>query len=211
VFGTDSVAVVPAGLDLAEAAALPMVGITALRTLRAAGALLGRRVLITGASGGVGRVAVQLARRGGAYVIASVGSAARGAGLTELGADEVRIGLDGVSAPVDVVLDTVGGAQLVRAWSLLGPGGVLQSIGSASGEPAVFPPNSLFSLGAPKTLRSFGDSSNPGPDLATLAGLAARGDIAVQTGWRGSWTRVGEAIEALLGRRVNGKVVIDID
>jgi NADPH:quinone reductase-like Zn-dependent oxidoreductase len=210
-FGTDSVAVVPNGLDLAEAAALPLVGITALRTLRAAGSLLGRRVLVTGASGGVGRLAVQLAHRGGAYVIASVGSAQRGKGLTALGAHEVAIGLDEVNAPVDVVLDNVGGTHLVAAWNLLKPGGILQSIGWASGEPAVFPPNSIFTHGLAKTIQSFGDASNPGPDLTTLVDLAASGAITAQVGWRGSWTRLGEAIAALLGRRVNGKAVIDLD
>lgn len=211
VFGLDCVAVVPDGLDLAEAAALPMVGITALRTLRAAGSLLGRRVLITGASGGVGRLAVQLARLGGAHVIASVGSAPRGEGLAELGANEVVVGLDGLDDPVDVVLDNVGGEHLVRAWGLLKPGGILQSIGWASGQPAVFPPNSTFTPGAAKRLQSFGDAASPGPDLAFLVDLAARGAISAQVGWRDSWKRLPDAIEALLGRRVPGKAVMDID
>jgi NADPH:quinone reductase-like Zn-dependent oxidoreductase len=90
-------------------------------------------VLITGASGGVGRFAVQLAAHAGAYVISSVGSAARGEGLAQRGADEVVVGLDGLDQPVDVVLDSVGGPQLVVAWRLLAPGGSLQSIGWTSG------------------------------------------------------------------------------
>jgi threonine dehydrogenase-like Zn-dependent dehydrogenase len=93
-----------------------------LRALRAAGPLLGRRVLITGASGGVGRFAVQLAARAGARVIASVGSPARGQGLAERGADEVVVGLDSLDQPVGVVLDSVGGPQLVAARRLLAPG-----------------------------------------------------------------------------------------
>ncbi|PZG21253.1 alcohol dehydrogenase catalytic domain-containing protein, partial [Nonomuraea aridisoli] len=76
-FDTDALAVVPDGVDLATAAALPMAGITALRSLRAAGAGPGSRVLVTGASGAVGRLAVQLAARAGAYVVASVGSPGR--------------------------------------------------------------------------------------------------------------------------------------
>ncbi|MEU7946557.1 zinc-binding dehydrogenase [Micromonospora taraxaci] len=210
VFDVDSVTVVPAAVDLAEVAALPMVGITALRTLRASGSLLGRRVLVTGASGGVGRVAVQLARHGGAYVVAVVGSVARGAGLTELGADEVVVGLDGVG-PVDVVLETVGGAQLVAAWGLLAPGGVLHSIGWASGEPAVFPVNSTFAPGVARTLRSFGDASAPGPDLALLVDLVARGALRSPIGWRGSWQRLAEAVDALAHRRVAGKILLDLD
>jgi NADPH:quinone reductase len=211
VFDVDSVAVVPEAVDLAEVAALPMVGLTALRTLRTSGALLGRRVLITGASGGVGRVAVQLARHGGAYVVAVVGSPARAAGLTELGADEVVVGLDAIADPVDVVLETVGGPSLVAAWGLLAPGGVLHSIGWASGEPAAFPVNSTFAPGAARTLRSFGDSSAAGPDLAVLVDLVARGVLRAPIGWRGSWRRLGEAADALRGRHVAGKVLLDLD
>ena len=188
-----------------------MVGLTALRTLRESGPLPGRRVLITGASGGVGRVAVQLARHGGAYVIAAVGSASRGDGLAALGADEVVVGLKGVGDPVDVVLDTVGGAQLVAAWGLLAPGGVLHSIGWASGEPAVFPVNSTFAPGASRTLRSFGDTTAPAADLALLVDLVAQGALRAPIGWRGSWRHLGGAIEALRERRVPGKVLLDLD
>ncbi|BCB89922.1 zinc-binding dehydrogenase [Phytohabitans suffuscus] len=209
-FDTGSLAAVPDAVDLAEAAALPLIGITALRTLRATGSVLGRRVLITGAAGGVGRIATQLARLGGAHVIASVGSAPRAEGLAQLGASEVTVGLEGIDEPVDVVLDNVGGAQLVAAWGLLRPGGTLQSIGSASGAPSVFPPNSLFALGPAKTLRSFGDAANPGPDLTTLLDLAARGTLTVQVGWRGSWHHAAGAVDALLARRLAGKAVIDI-
>jgi NADPH:quinone reductase len=138
--GVHSLAEVPESVDLAEAAALPVAGLAALRALRAAGPLLGRRVLITGASGEVGGLAVQLAAHAGAHVVASVGSVARGQGLAERGAGEVVVGLDGLDRPVDVVLENVGGPQLVAAWRLLAPGGSLQSIGWASGEPAVFPP-----------------------------------------------------------------------
>ena len=147
-----SIAEVPPTVDLAHAAALPVAGVAALRALRAVGSSRDRRVLITGASGGVGRFAVRIASIGGGHVIASVGSTARGEGLTMLGADEVVVGLDGLDEPVDVVVDTVGGPQLVAAWQLLAPGGSLQSVGWSAGEPAVFPPYST--IGPPKSLTS---------------------------------------------------------
>ena len=76
---TGELAVLPDGVDHDAAAALPVAGVTALRALRRLGPVLGRRVLITGASGGVGRFAVQLAARAGAHVVAAAGrSAARG-------------------------------------------------------------------------------------------------------------------------------------
>ncbi|SBT89711.1 hypothetical protein GA0115233_101183 [Streptomyces sp. DI166] len=108
-----ALAEVPDALDLARAVALPVAGIAALRSLRAAGLGPGKRVLITGASGGAGRFAVQPAARAGAYVIASVGSKARGAGLAEAGAHEVLVGVDGIEEPVDIAVDSVGGSQLV--------------------------------------------------------------------------------------------------
>jgi NADPH:quinone reductase-like Zn-dependent oxidoreductase len=202
-----AMAEVPPSVDLAQAAALPVAGVAALRALRAAGAVLGKRVLVTGASGGVGRFAVQLAALAGAHVIASVGSAARGEGLAKAGADEVVVGLDGVDRPVDLVLDNVGGPQLVTAWELLAPGGSVQSIGWASGEPAVFPPYST--IGPPKSLTSFLNAGQVGAELATLVQLVAAGRLAVEIGWRGPWEQATQAAEALLGRRVNGKAILE--
>lgn len=203
-----SLAEVPSTVDLAEAAALPVAGVAALRALRAAGSLLGRRVLITGASGGVGRFAVRLASIAGAHVIAAVGSAARGEGLDKAGADEVLVGLDGIGTPVDVVLDSVGGSQLVAAWRLLAPGGSLQSIGWTSGEPAVFPPYST--IGPPKSLASFLIDGAVAAELDTLVRLVEKGDLPVEIGWRGPLDRCADAAEALRGRQVNGKAIFDV-
>lgn len=206
---TTAVAEVPEKVDLADAAALPMAGSTALRTVRSR-SVLGRRVLVTGAAGGVGRYAVQLAALGGAHVIASVGSAARGEGLLELGAHQVVVGLDGIEEPVDLILDNVGGPQLAAAWELLAPGGSVQNIGWASGEPAVFAPYSWFSVGPAKTMSTFGDVSAVGPDLATLLAFVADGRLSPEVDWRGSWERVSEAARALLDRSIAGKVVLDV-
>jgi NADPH2:quinone reductase len=203
-----ALAEVPPSVDLAAAAALPVAGVAALRALRAAGVVVGRRVLVTGASGGVGRFAVQLAAKAGARVIASVGSADRGEGLAEAGADQVVVGLDGIDQPVDVVLDNVGGPTLVAAWELLAPDGSLQSIGWSSGEPAVFPPYST--IGPPKSLSSFLIDADPGGELATLLDLVAAGDLAVEIGWRGPLERAAEAAERLLGRRVRDKAILDV-
>ncbi|WP_223167832.1 zinc-binding dehydrogenase [Nonomuraea sp. SYSU D8015] len=145
-------------------------------------------MLITGAAGGVGRYAVQLAALGGAHVIASVGSPARADGLAELGPDEVVIGLDGVDRPVDLILDNVGGPQLAAAWKLLAPGGGVQNIGWASDEPAVFEPYSLFSIGPAKTMSTFGDVHEVGPDLGTLLGFVAAGRLSPEVDWRGPMT-----------------------
>nr|WP_311132110.1 zinc-binding dehydrogenase [Nonomuraea gerenzanensis]SBP00608.1 alcohol dehydrogenase, zinc-binding [Nonomuraea gerenzanensis] len=192
-----------------SAAALPTAGLAALRSLRAAGVAPGKRVLVTGASGGVGRYAVRLAARAGAYVIASVGAPARGDGLVEAGAGEVVVGLDDVKEPVDVVVENVGGPHLVRAWELLAPGGSLQSVGWTSGRPAVFPP--YATVGPPKTLTSYVNEFGAAGDLAELVRLAAEGALVPEIGWRGSWERFAEAADALRGRRVRGKAVFDLE
>ncbi len=202
----DSVATVPPTVDLAEAAALPVAGLAALRALRACGSVLGKRVLITGASGGVGSYAIQLAARAGAHVIASVGSAARGRGLREDGAAHVVIGLDGIEDPVDAILDTVGGPQMVEAWALLAPGGSLQSIGWTSGQPAVFP--AYATIGPAKTLSSYLTSGPVDADLRTLVNLLAAGELVVRVGWRGRWDLVSEAVSQMRDRKVNGKAVL---
>jgi NADPH:quinone reductase-like Zn-dependent oxidoreductase len=203
-----ALAEVPKGLDPAKAVALPVAGVAALRSLRAAGLGPDKTVLVTGASGGVGRFAVQLAARAGAHVIASVGSAARAEGLADAGADEVLIGLEGLQRPVDVVIDSVGGSQLVAAWQLLAAGGSVQSVGWTSGEPAVFPP--YATVGPAKSLTSFVIEGEAGTDLAVLTELAAEGSLAVEIGWQGSWDRFDEAAEALRGRRISGKAVLEV-
>jgi NADPH:quinone reductase-like Zn-dependent oxidoreductase len=198
-------AVVPDGVDLAVASTLPVAGVTALRALKRSGSVEGKRVLITGASGGVGRYAIQLATILGAHVVAL---ARRGEGLSELGAKEVVSDLDNVE-PVDVILENVGGPTLVRAWELLKTGGVLQSIGWTSLEPATFPP---YATVAPaKSLVSFQAGNGYAPDLEFLLKLVAEGKLTVDIGWRGSWNQFDEAAAALFGRQVTGKAVVEID
>ena len=211
VFPVDSLAVVPNGLDLVEAAALPMVGITALRTLRAAGSLLGRRVLVTGASGGVGRLAVQL---GGSAAHTSWPRSARRRGARACDRSAHTrwwSGWTGSTSRSTWCWTPSAGIT----WSP--PGGCSGRAGRfrASAGPRVSRrcsrPDSIFAPGPAKRLQSFGDASHPGPDLTVLLGLVATGAITVPVGWRDSWKRLDQAIEALLGRQVAGKAVIDID
>lgn len=201
-------------VDFGAASALPVAGITALRVIRALGPLIGRRVLITGASGGVGRFAVQLAHLAGAHVIASVGSVGRGAGLVELGAHEVVLGLDGVKTPVDGVIDNVGGTLLPCALDLLAVGGTLQSVGASSLEPSTIDfMQQRFADGrraAGRRIEIFGVGSGFGPDLDYLLALMGRKQLDPCIGWRGDWRQVTEAVDALLGRKVNGKAILDI-
>ncbi|WP_062434552.1 zinc-binding dehydrogenase [Herbidospora daliensis] len=201
-------AVVPEEVDLGAAATLPVAGVTALRALRRLGFVLGRRVLVTGASGGVGRFAVQLGAAAGAHVIASVGSAERGEGLAGLGAAEVVVGLDGVESGLHGVLDNVGGPQLAQAFALLAEGGSVQLIGAASGEPTVFEP--YATVGELRSLQSFLMGAELAGDLAVLVGMLASGRLDPQIGRRLDWTDVARAAESLFARRIAGKAVLDV-
>lgn len=202
-------AVVPETVELADAATLPVAGLAALRTLRESGSLLGKRVLITGAAGGVGHLAVQLAAASGARVLAAVRDLSHAADLREAGADEVVTNIADLQQPVDAVLDSVGGAQLVAAWQHLAPGGVLHSIGWTSGDPAVLFP--YATVGPPKTLRSHLNLTPTGEDLSTLVAQLARGVLQPRIEWAGSWTDFAKPLEALRDRRLKGKAVLAVD
>ena len=207
---TSELAVLPREVDFGAASAVPVAGVTALRALRALGPLLGRRVLVTGASGGVGRFAVQLAHRAGAYVIACVGTLARGEGLLDLGAAEVVVGLDDVKLPVDGVIENVGGSLLSRAFALLASGGRLQSVGMASLEPSVIDFEQERQRGGDRRIEVFTVGPHFAADLTYLLSLLARKQIDPQIGWRSEWERAIEAANALLDRRVQGKAVLDL-
>jgi NADPH:quinone reductase len=188
-------AVVPAGVEAAVAGTLATPGVSALRALRASGTILGRRILVTGAAGAVGLFAVQLACMGGATVIASVRNPCAADRLRELGAHEVAVGLDGVSAPVDVVLDTVGGPQLAEAFALLRDGGLVQAIGASSDQPTTFAPYALIGP-QHRRVEGFWAGDRCGADLAELLALAAEGVLALLEGERRDW----HDIDAIVGR-----------
>lgn len=207
---TAELAVVPDDVDLALAAALPVAGVTALQAVRRLGSVRGRRVLVTGASGGVGRYAIQLAARAGAHVIASVGSASRAEGLPELGAAEVVLGPADLRGRVYGVLDTVGGQQLAEAFYRLEDDGVIQAVGRAAKEPTVIDFEEAGSRSLRGRIENFNVSTPFADDLAELVGLLSRGELDAQVGWRGPWDQAMAAADALLTRRVQGKAVLTL-
>lgn len=207
---TDNVAVIPDGIDFEAAAALSIAGVTALQTVRALGSIVGRRVMITGASGGVGRLAVQLAAQAGAEVVAVVGSLKRGEGLRELGAHEVVVDLVGV-APVYGVIEHVGGPLLAKAFALLSDGGQVISVGAASGQPTVIDFEAARMSMLDKRIVPFMTSFPVGADLTEVLQFAAHGRLDPQIGYRDSWRDLDAAIDALLDRTVPGKAVLTVD
>ncbi|MEV4129623.1 zinc-binding dehydrogenase [Nocardia sp. NPDC049707] len=212
---TDLIGTVPAGTDPGAISTIPVAGATALRSLHRLGPILGRRVLVLGAGGGVGRYTVQLAARGGAHVIAATGDPAGHAeGLRKLGAAEIIADPAELSTRVDGVVDLVGGTPLVDAYRQLSQGGTLVAVGHAAGEGETFPFGTLFGDQGrhDRTLTTFFLFSCPnlGPDLSWLAAQVAGGNLDPNIAWRGDWSRADDAIEALLSGRLNGKAVLDL-
>src|SRR5205085_7293584 len=122
-------------VSFAAAASLPVAGLTALRTLRHGAPLLGKRVLIAGAAGGVGNLAVQLAARSGARVTAIVGSRARADVLDGLGAAEIVTDIAQAQGHFELILESAGGASLTAAIERIPARGTIGGHGHSSGEP----------------------------------------------------------------------------
>jgi NADPH:quinone reductase len=211
---TELLAELPDEVTFEQAATLPVAGLTALRALEIGGFVLGKRVLVTGASGGVGRFAVQLAKLAGAHVTAI---ARRTEGLAELGADEVHSELVAEGPTYEVIIDAVGGPVLGAALCRVSPSGTVINFAATTPEPVSYPTRELFSRAPGAKLYGlyvFAElerTRSGSADLRRLAGLVAAGKLDPQIDMTGSWTEARAAIEALLDRRVNGKAVLTVD
>lgn len=203
-----SLAVLPDGVDGVRAAALPLAGITALRLLRTVGAPAGLRLLLTGASGGVGHYVTELAVAAGAEVTAVTATPERGARLAELGAHVVH-DVSEAAGPFDVVLESTGGPDLPLALAKARPGGTLVWFGQASRTPATLDFFAL--LGGPErvVIRHFHYAGAPyGPDLATLVRLVDQGRLHPEIGRVASWGLTADTLVELRERRIRGKAVL---
>jgi NADPH2:quinone reductase len=210
----DDLAVLPDEINHEVAAALPLAGLTALRLIRQAGPLQGRRLLITGASGGVGHYLVELAANAGAQVTALSASAGRGERLLELGAREVLPDVPAVGAPFDVVMESVGGEVFPRALRQLRAEGLLLWFGQASRDPVTLNFFEFFDGPTQASVRHFdytrGDTGY-GPDLVILADLVANRRLHPELGLVRPWTETPRSIETLRSRRVRGNAVLVIN
>ena len=212
---TARMAALPENVSFASAATLPVAGLTALRTLRQGGPLLAQRVLITGAAGGVGSFAVQLAALAGAQVTGVVSHPDRASGLYDLGASALVANIQEAEGLFDLILESAGGSSLAGAVSKVAPGGTIVVFGNSSREqtPISFP-NFAGHAGA-RLLAFFiyesGTPASMGVDLAKLVSLVAAGKLTPEIGLEDSWHNVYRATTALRERKVNGKAVFHIN
>jgi NADPH:quinone reductase-like Zn-dependent oxidoreductase len=212
---TTHVAVLAPEVTLSAAATLPVAGVTALRVLRRGGDLAGKRILVTGAAGGVGRFATELAAGGGAAVTAVTADPSRAEGLEALGAAAVVHDIDAADGPFDLVLESVGGKSLEAAVRLIAPGGTVAVYGNSSDSSAQISFGGFRGRAGARIEAFFvyesGEPPAFGEDLQLLADMVAQGSLHPHLGLQVPWTEANAAFAALAQRRVKGKAVLLID
>jgi NADPH:quinone reductase len=215
---TDSVAVLPESVSFEEASTLPVAGLTALYALEEGGNLLGRTVLVTGASGGAGQFGLQLARAAGARVVALVRREEHVGLAEEAGAHEVVVDKIGATAreqgPYHLVLESVGGEVLGNALSMLAPGGTCVSFGTSGSPEVEFDARTLYLTGG---ARLYGFilfhevlARPASGGLDRLARMVADGRLKPRIEVEAPWTELGEVAARLLERGYTGKAVLRV-
>ncbi|HEX7303805.1 zinc-binding dehydrogenase [Lentzea sp.] len=203
---------VPDEVGFTDAATLPIAAGSALRAVREIGPVLGRRVLVTGATGAVGAFAVQLGALAGAEVVAVTRDPGQVDRLRQLGASEVVDRPSAATSRVDGVIDNVGGDALVEAFGMLRDNGVLVSVGRAARADAVLRPDDLLSQWdrTRRDIRTFlllHEDRRLDRDLGVLARWVADGRLRTRV------DRVEDlesGVEVIAGREWTGKLVLRV-
>lgn len=204
-------AVLADSVSFEQAASLPIAGLTALRTLRSGGHLLGRNVLITGANGGVGRFQIELAAAAGANVTAVTSKLDKAGELQRLGARHVVPDIESAPGQYWLVLESLGGPHLKQAIGKTEPRGTIVIIGNSVGEPTPIGLMDFVGHHGVKLeafisyLSGFPDDG----DLAILVELIARGKLhpSLQVA---PWTDLVPSMALLGDRRIDGKLVLTV-
>ena len=194
-------------------------GLTALYALEKGDGLLGRNVLVTGASGGVGLFALGLASLGGARPVALVRREEHVGLVRGTGAAEVVVGEGAAAArehgPFDLILDSLGGRPLGEALAMISPRGTCVAFGPTTGAESTFDV-SRFYLSGGASLYGFilfhevlGKPASDG--LGRLGRLVADGRLEPRISVEESWTEVGTVARRLLERGYAGKAVLRVE
>jgi NADPH:quinone reductase-like Zn-dependent oxidoreductase len=196
----------PARLSHVEAAGLPLAGLTAWQILvETADVRPGQRVLVTAAGGGVGHLAVQVAKARGAYVIGTA-RRVKHQFLRELGVDEVidytATDVAGATGDLDLVVDLLGGQSSVRAVPTLRPGGLLVPV-TGGGDPAIHTAAAAHGV---RVARFLVEPDHAG--LEALAALVDAGQLRVEIDTVLPLADASKAHELGEAGRTRGKIVL---
>ncbi len=214
----NTLAEIPDSVAFEQACTLPIAGLSALWALERGGNLIGRNVLVTGSTGGVGLFACQLAHQAGAHVVALVRREDQIDRVRKAGAHEVVVSSDGASAdryaPYDVIVESVGGRVLGNVMGMLSFGGVCVSLGASESAEATFDVRKFFAAGG--SLYGFfifnevkRESVSLG--LTRLLRLVADGRLDTSIAIEAPWIEIGKIAQKLMDREFSGKVVLNID
>ena len=210
----DYLAPIPDGVTDAQAACLPVAGMTAFRALSLGGFPVGRTVLVTGASGGVGHLAVQLARAAQMTVTGLIRNPDANPEAAAACHHVIR-DIAEAKGPFDHVLDGVGGTVLTQCADVVAPHGMVVTYASTLLDPAALGPR-WFGAHVGASVRAmllFDElryTQSASSDLSKLCALIAGGVLKPTIDVEADWTRGGELARDLLARRVTGKVVLHI-
>ncbi len=212
-----NLALLPDSVSFQEASTLPVAGLTALYALDRANGLIGRNVLITGASGGVGNIGIQIAVAGGAQVTALVrqerhAESARAAGAHHVVADET-----GEAArqhgPYNHVLESVAGEVLGNVMSMMAPGGHIVIYGVSAAGPLTV--DSTLFLRSRLTISGLAvftelHKETAGVGLGRLVSMVAAGTLKPHIAIQVPWAEIGNVAQQLLDRTYAGKAVLTL-
>jgi NADPH2:quinone reductase len=216
---THAVAVLPDAVSDAEAATLPVAGLTALHALRQGGLLLGRKVLVDGASGGVGHLACQLASAAGALVWGHIRREEHRAALGEWCGERVVLGRDlGAAKPYGpfwLILDSLGGSALSAALGMLQPNGTCVTFGVSEANTATFESREFFGTGGARLygltlFHELMSVERAGIGLRLLAELIEAKKLRPQVAIEAPWSEIGAIARRLIDREFSGKAVLHI-
>jgi len=215
---TNALAVLPDGVSFAQAATLPVAGLTALHAVEHGTGLLARKALVTGASGGVGLFACQLARLTGARVVGLIRRPNYGQIVAATGVEEVVVDEDGAAAkahgPYRLIVESVGGRVLANALGMLAPDGVCVSFGATASAQVDF---NLWPLVRAGRASLYGlvlfnelvrEPASVG--LERLAYLVANDRLRPHIAVEAPWDEVGATARELLARHIPGKAVLHV-
>ena len=214
---TPNLAILPDSVSFQQASTLPVAGLTALYALDRAAGLTGRNVLITGASGGVGNIGIQIAVQGGAKVTALVRQERHAQSARDAGAHNVVADETGEAArqfgPYNHVLEAVGGAVLANVLSMVAPVGHVVIYGVSAGGPITVD-STLFlrSRMVVSGLAVFTElqKESAGVGLGRLAGMCAAGTLKPHIAIEAPWAEIGNVAQQLLDRSYPGKAVLTV-
>lgn len=218
---TSALAELGPSVTFTQAAALPMAGLTALAALEHGGSLIGRSVLVTGASGGVGLIACRLAVLAGAQVVGQVRQRESAPPVEATGAAHVVVDESVTAAeafgPYDLIVEQLGGGQLAEAMAQLAPAGNCVSIGVSLGPPGYQVPIDMARMRhAPgASLRIFNlyqelEHESASRRLRRLLRLVSSGAFSPHIGAEAPWHEIEKLAQALLDREFPGKAVLHL-